>query len=133
MANIRIIFIFTILSKISGIGPHFFRYPANPVSGRIVKITIRCTPTYLCITIWIVERHRQFCLDFRHTKSAISVTTTIFSLSKYAYFVLKFMVDLYLTYLTRGGLSSALKKYFWRDSSPFRAIECDRVCTHIYS
>jgi hypothetical protein len=22
-----------------------FRYPANPVSGQIVKITIRCTPT----------------------------------------------------------------------------------------
>jgi hypothetical protein len=25
-------------------GRIFFRYPANPVSGRIVKITIRCTP-----------------------------------------------------------------------------------------
>jgi hypothetical protein len=26
-------------------GRIFFRYPANPVSGRIVKITIRRTPT----------------------------------------------------------------------------------------
>ena len=31
------------LNKTPGIQPDFFRYPANPVSGRIVKITIWCT------------------------------------------------------------------------------------------
>ena len=43
------------IDKISG--RIFFRYPANPVSGRIVKITILCTPTkfYLAHGIVVVR------------------------------------------------------------------------------
>jgi hypothetical protein len=36
-------------------GRIFFRYPANPVSGRIVKITIRCTPS---IFVYLYQVYR---------------------------------------------------------------------------
>ena len=45
--NIKIIFTFTVFGKVSGIWPDspvgFFSESGK--SGRIVKITIRCTPT----------------------------------------------------------------------------------------
>jgi hypothetical protein len=49
------------IDKISG--QIFFRYPANPVSGRIVKITIRCTPSQLrisdaCETLYSLQQWR---------------------------------------------------------------------------